>query len=147
MAELALSVTVTVSPVLNAVVLAVSQILSLVWALTFTTTARVKIIARVTAEKDFINTPRTGAHSFVRPYFFYVFLLPEQRAGFSIVSGQQFQVQNVDDTIVVQISGSWFRAVVAHPNCHGVKLINDIVVINIASQQADGRHRCGTPAS
>jgi hypothetical protein len=71
-----------------------------------------------------------------------VFLLPKHRTGFSIVTSQQFQIQNVDDTVIVQVCGSWGGAVVAHTDGHGVKLINDIVVINITRKQTDGWHSC-----
>ena len=59
-AEDALSVTETVSPVLNAIVFAESQMLSADWALTFSTMARVQTIARLNAVRDFMNTPNYG---------------------------------------------------------------------------------------
>ena len=70
-------------------------------------------------------------------------LLPKHRTSFPIVTSQQFQIQNIDDTVIVQVCSSWSGAVVAHADGHGIELIDDIVVINIAGKQADGWHgRC-----
>ena len=63
-AEIAFTVTSTVSPVLKAVVLAVIQIVSAVWALTLNTEINVKIIARVNTLNDFIKGSKDGAHHF-----------------------------------------------------------------------------------
>jgi hypothetical protein len=54
-AELALNVTVTVSPLLNAVVLAASQILSAAWALTTNTDEKISIRARRKTEIGFMR--------------------------------------------------------------------------------------------
>jgi hypothetical protein len=54
------TVTMTVSPVLNAVVLATSQIVSAAWALTLKTAIKVRIIARKKVVKDFMVSPETG---------------------------------------------------------------------------------------
>ena len=80
---------------------------------------------------DFISYSKDRGAQFRAPLFLYAFLLPKHRAGFSIVTSQQFQIQNVDDTVVVQVCSSWSGAVIAHADGHGVKLIDDIVVINI----------------
>src|SRR6185503_16869782 len=92
---------------------------------------------------DFISYSKDRGAQFRAPLFLYVFLLPKHWAGFSIVTSQHFQIQNIDDTVIVQVCSSWGGAVVAHADRHGIKLIDDIVVINIASEQADGWHgRC-----
>src|SRR4026208_882342 len=92
---------------------------------------------------DFISYSKDRGAQFRAPLFLYVFLLPKHWAGFSIVSSQQLQIQNVDDTIVVQVWRSWGGACVAHADRHGVELIDDIVVIDITGKQADGwQGRC-----
>src|SRR6185503_17275514 len=94
---------------------------------------------------DFISYSKDRGAQFRAPLFLYVFLLPKHRSGLSIVSSQHFQIQNIDDTVIVQVCSSWGGAVVAHANRHSIKLIDDIVIINITGKQVDGWHgRCAT---
>lgn len=143
-AEAALSVTTTVSPVLYAVVLAVSQILSVVWAPTLPTTPRVKIIARTNAVTDFILNSKVGAYENVRPYSSISVLFPGNRTGLAIITSQKFKVQNINDIVVVQVCRGGGVCVVIHPDRHGIQLINDVVVIDVTSQQTNGWHGAGT---
>src|ERR1700752_271488 len=106
-ADVALSVTATVSPVLYAVESIVSQMLSAAWALTFKTVASVKTIATINSVRDFMNTPGIGTHSLVRPYILIAILFPRSWTSLSIVVGQEFQIQNIDDGIIVQICCGW----------------------------------------
>ena len=62
----------------------------------------------------------------------YKELLPGNGAGLSIVLSEELQIQHVDDSIIIQVCGFWRRSVVAHPDRHGVELIDHAIVINIA---------------
>jgi len=73
-------------------------------------------------------------------------LLPGERASLSIVAGQQFQIQHIDDPIIIQIRRRGRGSVVAHPNRQRIELIDDIVAVDVTSRQADRGHRARVPA-
>ena len=75
-----------------------------------------------------------------------VVLLPINRTGLPIIPGKRFQINNIDDPIVIQISGGGRGSIVVHANGHGVELVYDVVVVNIASQKID-RRKCGCVTS
>jgi hypothetical protein len=58
-------------------------------------------------------------------------LFPGERTSRSIVVSQQFQIEYVDDTIVVQIRGRGRGSVVVHPNRQGIELIDHVVPVNV----------------
>src|SRR5215207_6012469 len=73
--------------------------------------------------------------------------LPGKRTRLPIVLSKKLQIKNVDDPIVVQVCRRGNCAVVAHANGHGVKLINDVIVVNVASEQYDDCLRARIPSS
>src|SRR4030095_13101651 len=65
-------------------------------------------------------------------------LFPGDRTRFSIIGGEKFKIEHIDDPIVIHISfrGSCF--VVIHPNGQRIELIDEMVAIDIPGNQSDG---------
>ena len=74
-------------------------------------------------------------------------LLPHAGTRVAIVLSQQFQVENVDDSVVVQICRGGRCRVVVDANRESIELINHIVTINITCQQTNGGFCCGIPSN
>ena len=70
----------------------------------------------------------------------YGMLLPGNRTDFAVVTGKEFEVENVDVAVAVEVGGGGCRRVVAHANGHGIELVNDTIVVNITRRQTDLRH-------
>ena len=108
-AEEALTITITVSPVLYAVVDALNQMLSGDCA-----PARVKNTnENKTAKSGEINLFTTyskipGARFFMRPEYFPIYLFPTRGTRIAVVLRQQFEIENIDDGIVVQVCGGGY---------------------------------------
>ena len=68
------------------------------------------------------------------------FLLPSNRSGLAIITGEKFKVENVDRAVTVEIGSGGRCRVVAHADGHGIELVNNTIVVNITSRQADRRH-------
>jgi len=66
--------------------------------------------------------------------------LPGQWAGLSIVAGQQFEIEDVDDPIPIQICRGWNGQVVIHANGQRVELVDNVIAIDITRQQTDFWH-------
>lgn len=149
-AETALTVTATVSPVLYAVVLAVSQILSALCALTFIVAATVRMSARINAVIDFIGSSKKGAHACTcaRMDLFYLWITgsPGGWARLAIVLGEKLKIEYIDRIVVIQICCSRNVRVVAHADCEGIELIDHVVPVNIACQQCNRWHGNATSA-
>src|SRR5215207_3326265 len=141
--DVPLTATITVSFVLKAVPFAVSQILSAAWALTFITRRRLSTSAKTNVPIDFMSKlhkwGRTLRSVSAPPSTYYLWItnFPDQRTGLSVVAGQQFQIQNVDDIVVIQIGSAWGGGVVVHPDRQRIELINDIVAVNVTCQERD----------
>ena len=75
------------------------------WAPTLITAASEKIIAKINAFNDFINTPRHGYRGaqVCAPLFIQTNLFPGNRTGCAVVTSQKLKVQNIDDVIIVQV--------------------------------------------
>src|SRR5690349_2165997 len=72
-------------------------------------------------------------------------LIPDLWGGFPIITRQQFEVQDVNHAIIVQVSLRGGCGIVAHPDRQGIELIDHIITIDIAGQQADRGHCCRVP--
>ena len=82
----------------------------------------------------------------MRPEHIQAILLPGDWTRSAIVTSQKFKIQNIDDTIIVQVCGGGCGGVIAHAQRHGIELIDHIIAVNIASQQANGGHGIGAAA-
>lgn len=76
----------------------------------------------------------------------YGLLIPLLWGRLSIVASQLFQIQDVDDTIIVQVRFGWGGGVVAHPDRQGIELVDNTIAVEIARQQGKGGFRAGVPA-
>src|SRR5215217_3871326 len=88
-------------------------------------------------------TPRLEAHLLPQgaplAIHLWVTYFPGNGTGGSIVVGQQFEIQNVDDSIVVQVGGARRGSVVVHPDRQRIELIDDVVPVNVTGQQSHSR--------
>lgn len=62
----------------------------------------------------------------------YSLLPPILRGRFSVVAGEQFQIQNIDHAVIVQVCLGWGGGVVTHANRQCVELVDHVVAVNIA---------------
>src|SRR5215213_8917536 len=88
-------------------------------------------------------TPRLEAHPLPQgaplAIHLWVTYFPGNGTDGSIVVGQQFEIQNVYDSIVVQVGGARRGSVVVHPDRQRIELIDDVVPVNVTGQQGHGR--------
>jgi len=75
----------------------------------------------------------------MRPCHCHTDLLPGNRASLAIVGCQKLKIENVDVAVVIQVCGGWGGSVVVHANGHGIELVDDVIAINITSQQCHVR--------
>src|SRR5262245_28934336 len=66
--------------------------------------------------------------------------LPDNWSCFSIILGKEFQIQNIDNAIAVQICAFRKCGVITHSDCHCIKLINLIIIVDVTSKQGDDWH-------
>src|SRR6266511_4800742 len=74
-------------------------------------------------------------------------LFPGDRTCLSIILGKKFQIEYVDDPIIIQIRFSGGRFVIVHPDRESIELIDDIIIVNITGDQSDRWERGCTPIS
>ena len=55
-----------------------------------------------------------------------------------VILCQEFEVEHVDNAVIVQVCGGGDGCVVAHADGHGIELVNNTIVVNVACQQCDG---------
>src|SRR5215212_9919416 len=88
-------------------------------------------------------TPRLEAHPLSQSaplaIHLWVTYFPGNGTDGSIIVGQQFEIQNVDDSIVVQVGGARRGSVVVHPDRQRIELIDDVVPVNVTGQQSHSR--------
>lgn len=66
-------------------------------------------------------------------------LLPGGRTRCSIISGQRFEIQDVDDVVVIQVCCFRRGRVIAHADGHCIELIDHVVAIDVTAQEGNRR--------
>src|SRR5262245_53674584 len=72
---------------------------------------------------------------------------PSRRTRHSIVLGEEFQVQKVDETIIVQVRCRWSRSAVTHSDGQRIELIDHVIAVYVARQQTCSGFCSGIPSS
>src|SRR5215216_224658 len=145
--ETALTFTITVSPVLYAVVLAVSQMLSALCALTFIVIALIKKNASINAGIGFISNSKKGRTQTCAPInYLRITGSPRQWTGLAIVLREKLKIKHVDRAIIIQICSGRNVRVIAHANRERIELIDCVIPVNITGKQSNRWHGSATRA-
>lgn len=95
-----------------------------------------------------------GTTNVTRLADFAAHALPPETALFLVLAprnyrfaGEHFEVEHVDRAVVVQVGSGRCSQVVVDTDGQGIELVDDIVAVDIARKQGDGRHGRGHAVS